>query len=150
MLFGLVFGCELALRAFLCISFSGAHCKGFKKIATGGTIPSTDSGRNSRNSGLGRGLREQRAAFEEAFKNRFSGESSFSEADFWNLFPMMDSDSEESSGDSQDSSVPFRLGLAVFPPSSPPLQEVPESFHLGLAVFTPSINILPLTPPRTT
>ena len=117
---------------------------------TGGTIPSTDSGRNSRNSGLGRGFREQRAAFEEAFRNRFPEESSFSKVDFWNLFPTMDSDSEGSSGDSQDSSVPFRLGPAVFPPSSPPLQEVPESFCLGLAVFTPSINILPPTPPRMT
>ena len=64
-MFGLVFGCELALRAFLGISFSGAHCEGFKKIAAGGTIPSMDSGRSSRNSGLGRGFREQRAAFND-------------------------------------------------------------------------------------
>ena len=114
MLFGLVFGCELALRAFLSVSFSGAHHEGFKKIAAGGTIPSTDLGRNSRNSGLGRGFREQRAAFQGAFRNRFPGDSSFSKADFRNLFPAMDPDSEGSLGDSQDSSAPFRLGPAVF------------------------------------
>ena len=68
----------------------------------------------------------------EASRNRFPGESSFSKADFRNLYPTMDSDSEGSSGDSQDSSVPFRLGLAVFPPSSPPLQEVPELFRLEI------------------
>ena len=41
-----------------------------------------DSRKDSKESGSGKDIEEERAAFEEAFRNRFPGDSSFSEVDF--------------------------------------------------------------------